>query len=88
MKVIYKYPLELTDSQYLKVPSDSEFLHVSEQHGKLCLWSLVDPDSTPGAVLIEVIGTGNTIPEPEANRTYIGTAHISQFVWHVFWRES
>lgn len=42
-KTIYKYPLDVTDVQEIKLPVGAEILTVQAQNGTLCLWALVDP---------------------------------------------
>lgn len=83
--VIWKYELEVTDRQIVRMPVAADLLSVANQRGKLCLWAMVDPEN-PNKVErdIEIIGTGNSMPE--GRRSFIGTAVIDPFVWHVFER--
>ena len=87
MKTIYKYELELVDSQTLMLPAAFEVLTVEAQHGNLCLWAMVDPDETelsPLSVMIK--GTGHKITDDEwADFYYLKSVHMLPFVvYHVF----
>jgi hypothetical protein len=42
VKVIYKYTLEVTDEQEVKMPANAQILCVQVQHGRPTLWALVD----------------------------------------------
>lgn len=82
---IWKYELTLADLQAVSMPIGSGILSVANQRGSLCLWAMVDPANESKVTRqIEIIGTGN--PMPEGKRTFIGTAVIDPFVWHVFER--
>lgn len=83
---IYKYKLKITDIQCVSLPEGAELLSVGNQNGNLCLWARVDPDRPEETLTIEIIGTGN--PIPEAKRSFIGTVIIDPFVWHVYERLS
>ena len=98
-KRIYKYPLEITDRQTLMVHTILEALTVDvcRQTNELCLWAMVDASSDKEPMKIEIIGTGNFIPDLsiiedkevssatlKESRTFIGTVQQPPFVWHVF----
>jgi hypothetical protein len=86
---IWKYPLEMTDTQRVQMPKGAQILTAQMQGQTLCLWALVDC----GSVLskddreIEIIGTGN--PISDASRRYIATVQMcgGGLVWHIFERE-
>jgi hypothetical protein len=85
VKVIYKYKLELLDDQTLMLPTGSIVLHFHEQNGNLCVWARHDP--TAGGTETHrfyIVGTGNLTNEFEPPTDYIGSAHVGEFVWHVF----
>ena len=42
VRMIYKYPIELTDIQHVTLPCEAEILTVQFQHGNLFLWALID----------------------------------------------
>lgn len=83
---VWKFPLKITDIQNVMMPEGARVLTVQMQHGELCMWALVNPDAPKQRREIEVIGTGN--PMPDAVRRYIGTAQQlgGQLIWHVFER--
>ncbi len=86
MTTIYKYPLEITDIQSIKLPEGYEILSVQFQWDQLCLWALVNPSANPILTTIEIIGTGHLMSQ--AHRQFLGTAQQfgGQLVWHVFQR--
>lgn len=65
------------------MPMDATILSVDNQHGAVCLWAMIDPD-TPHQTsrIIEIFGTGH--PIPEGQRKFIGTVIVESLVWHVF----
>ena len=84
MKTIYKFPLEITDEQYIEVPIGTRLLHVGVKDGILCVWGFVPDSQKPKhRRKIIIVGTGNPAGDVAVDR-YIGTAQISIFVWHVF----
>ena len=93
---IFKYALDITDTQYVRMPGRSQVLSVAEQNGNLCLWAQVDCDDGWVNRIIEIIGTGNPIsmagltPEGQWERKFIGTVVMREvsLVWHVFERVS
>ena len=98
-EVIYKYQLEVTDTQLIHLPSDAEILTVQTQPEpglmgerigeKVCLWAKLradTPESTATVVTrtIEIFGTGH--PIKPGNRKYLGTFMLrgGSFVGHAF----
>ena len=85
MRTIYKYPIEITDFQILKVPQNRKFLTVQVQNEKPYIWAEVDTDSPTVDINIYVFGTGHPIPPIDIN--YIGTVQMyeGRGVFHVYW---
>lgn len=81
-KRIWKYILQITDEQIIEVPSGAKLLHIDQQEGRLCLWMIVDIESELTKFVVNIVGTGN--PVPNELPPYIGTAQIHTLVWHVF----
>lgn len=81
-KRIWKYVLQITDEQIIEVPNGAKPLHVGQQDGHLCLWMVVDVESEFTKFVVNIVGTGN--PVPNELPPYIGTAQIHALVWHVF----
>ena len=85
MKTIYKYPLEITDYQYVRLPIRSKIISVGNQNGRLVLWAMVDTSQTEYDRSVIIKRTGNPIESEElTGYTYIGTVQIAWLVWHVF----
>ena len=86
MKKIFKYPLEIIDTQFIELPLGAEILTVQIQGDQLCLWAMVN--TLPGAIKknrrIEIIGTGYPVPVGELK--YISTFQImdGSLIFHVF----
>ena len=84
--IIYKYPLEITDTQYIpSISSDHKILKVEYQGEQLYAWIMVEPDLTfVKDIRIDIYGTGHTIPYAE-DMTHLNTVFDPRgFVWHVF----
>lgn len=86
MRTIWKYPLEITDEQFIDVPLGSEPLSVQVQNDQLCIWVLVTNHNRPTKEQpIRIYGTGH--PVESLHRDYVGTVQTmgGALVWHVFW---
>jgi len=86
MKKIFKYPLEITDTQFVELPLGAEILTAQMQGDQLCLWAMVNtsPDAITKNRRIEIIGTGN--PVPTGDLKYISTFQVygGGLIFHVF----
>lgn len=80
---IWKYKLEIIDTQVIEMPGAVRLLSVQMQGHDLCLWALVDPNADKAERVISIVGTGYDIEMSEASQ-YIGSAIDGVFVWHVF----
>ncbi len=80
--VIWKFPLELTDTQVIQLPDGATILSAENQRGQLCLWAQLNPQMTPISKRIAIIGTGH--PMPSGLQRFIGTVLMTPYVWHVF----
>lgn len=85
MKTIYKYQLEITDNQCIKMPKGAEILTVQIQGENPCLWAMVDTENEVVERFIEIYGTGNPITG-ESSRIYISTFQVSDgaLIFHAF----
>lgn len=80
---ILKYPLSITDTQTLVLPSEVNILKVAVQNGKVFLWALVDTENEDEVELtIKCFGTGQSISMPPKNMMYLDTVFVDEFVWH------
>lgn len=84
MTTIWKYPLQVTDVQWVSMPEGARLLYVDYQAGDLSLWAMVDSKAPLRNRLIAVVGTGNPAPTDQDGASYVGTAISGSFVWHVF----
>ncbi len=80
---IWKYELQVTDAQVVRMPVGARILTVQVQRDTPCLWALVDEEAKREPRVIRMLGTGNPF---DADGTYIGTiqTHHAALVWHVF----
>ena len=84
-KIIYKYPLEFTNPQTIKLPSSAEILYVDSQRNIPTIWAIIDKDDkTTMEVDVYIIGTGQTFDA--SNKLYVGSCMTENgiFVWHIF----
>jgi hypothetical protein len=89
MKTIYKYPIEVTDTQFIEMPEGAKILTVKNQLDVgPCLWAEVETDNPVSFRRIEIYGTGNPmhVQESASESIYIGTFMQRQdrLVWHVY----
>lgn len=85
MTTIWKYSLDLTDEQQLKIPKGSQILAVQVQRGDLVLWAIVDTEAPMEERGIVIVGTGHPFPNVGIAR-HIGTVQMMDgaLIWHVF----
>ena len=77
-KIIYKYPLDFTYPQTIKLPSSAEILYVDSQRNTPTIWAIIDTDDKSTIeVDVYIIGTGQAFDA--SNITENGL-----FVWHIF----
>lgn len=83
-RVIWKYPLTmLTRQEIIDVGENAIVRPVAEQNEKACVW--IEHDEPEGIVenevVIELVGTGNRIPQ---GGTYVGMLFWGSFVFSVY----
>lgn len=84
METIYKYPLEIFDSQKIYTFKTMRPLCIQLQNGIPTLWALVDTNSKQTSRRIVMHGTGNEIDRSVFNYQYLGTVQLNGLVWHYF----
>lgn len=89
MKKIFKYPLIFTDAQEITIPSNSEFLSVVEQEGRIVCYFIIDTsEKIFGDVTFYIVGTGQEINSDVLNEketVFEKTLVMPDgFVWHIF----
>jgi hypothetical protein len=85
MQTIWKWQLEITDTQELEVPVGTKFLSTGlDGEGQLCIWGAVDTKQQERYKrLIAITGTGN--PSDRARGLcFLGSVTMPPYVWHVF----
>lgn len=90
MKVIYKYPVDITDEQVIKIPLGSKILSVIEQNNKIVLYAIVHPGvEYTREIILRIVGTGHEIPFSLDDFKFMGSVklHDGQLVFHVFVKE-
>ncbi len=83
-RTIWKYALEVTDLQIIRLPFGARPLGVQLQFGEPMLWAMVDPSAPLEARSIVTLGTGN--PFSGIAGEYLGTYQLTggALVFHVF----
>lgn len=83
MKIIYKYPLQITDEQTIEISRYAKPLCVQVQNGIPCLWAEVDTRFAKEIKTVYSYGTGHTIDR--LGIQYLGTYQIeNNLVFHVY----
>lgn len=83
MRTIWKFPLAITEHQWISMPEGAEPIVVAMQDGALCLWAIVRDDAPREQRAFRVVVTGG--PAPWILKTqHIGTVIDDGFVWHIF----
>lgn len=87
MKTIWKYSLDTTDVQGLKIPIGGQILSIQAQGNTPCMWVLVDPNASKENRKFRTFGTGAPVEDNELdNSKFIGTYQLfgGSLIFHVF----
>lgn len=79
---IWKYELQVTEAQVVRMPAGARILTVQVQRNVPCLWALVDEQAKREPRVFRVFGTG--APFDAADAAYVGTFQDGALVWHLF----
>lgn len=84
MRTIYKYPLDIVDTQIVRLPRGSLILTCQIQNNELYLWAEIDTNEkeTVNAV-VSIFGTGHSIPL-DYDGYHLASVQQDEYVWHVF----
>lgn len=82
--VVWKYPLALTQVQYLNLPEDFKILDIQMQREEIVLWALVNPHKNKTQVTISMFGTGHEEIPVSLRDSYIATVQDGSLVWNFF----
>lgn len=81
---IWKWTLDVQrEPQGVMMPADSQVFTAHDQYGEITIWARCSKDAPKVRRTFVVVGTGWEVADL-ASMTYIGSAFIGQFVWHVF----
>ena len=84
MSKVFKYTLDVTERQTIKMPPLARILKIGVQEGHVRIWASVHEDYPEGDRTFVVVGTGCTIPDDVKLSSYRGTVQVGSFVWHIF----
>ena len=87
MKTIWKYPLEITDTQNVTMRRDARILSIQVQGDETWMWCLVDPDEKSCERTIGIYGTGHDVEDwVSKHGKFIDTIqlHGGSLIFHVF----
>ncbi len=81
---VWKYTLQIEDSQEISMPAHAQILTIQMQYGQLALWALVIPEAEQVSRTILMRGTGHEIGL--SGLKYISTVQelAGALVWHFF----
>ncbi len=84
---IFKYPIDVVESQIIEIPNLVQVVSVAVQYNQLVLYAIVDDKSTNlKEVSVRIIGTGHDCDPIPPGWTFRGT-HLQgegSLVWHVW----
>ena len=82
-RTIWKFELDIVDSQDLELPAHWQVMSMGTQEGNahILVWLLVDPEAPKQTFRFRCFGTGH--PFEGASR-HIGTVQVGAMVWHYF----
>lgn len=88
MKTIWKFALETTDVQTIRMPKNADIFKTAQvQFDRICVWAAVDPEATMEDREFHIMGTGHPMGDlSPANSTLLGTVQLADgaLVFHVF----
>lgn len=81
---VFEYPLEVTETQIIKMPDGAKILCVQEHYGKPKIWALVDETKEEVDRFFATYETGHLILQNPG--TYVGTYQLwgGTFLGHLF----
>ena len=85
-QTIWKFDIEVSDIQQIKMSQLAELLSVQVQHGAVCIWALINPDNPIVDRNIIMSGTGHDLSDRLLGK-FLGTVQFpddDDLVFHVF----
>ena len=83
MKTIFKYQLEIKDTQVIKIPKGADPFTAQFQGEQLCVWAAVETDAELEDREFRIFGTGQPLDLSGVFR-YLSTVQQGSLVWHIF----
>lgn len=83
MTKIYKYKLDLQDTQIINAPIVKP-LCAQKQGDELVLWAEVDTTKDNEIYQVTIVGTGHSVPTGAGE--YLSTVQDGYYIWHVYIR--
>lgn len=84
MRRVLKWPIEVEDVFALRLPIDSEVIHVDLQDGEPFMWTLGPASSDTEERIFFICGTGSPVQD---DWTHLASFQQPLFVWHLFEQE-
>jgi hypothetical protein len=84
---IYKYTLEITDTQSVEIPS-RHILSAVEQNNEIVVYASIDDDEQkPAKYTFKIVGTGNPSNIDLDQYTFLNTVSLfgGSLIFHVFY---
>lgn len=89
-RTIYKFGLDLTDTQIIQMPKGAKALSVQMQFGNPALWVELDPEADIEDRVVIIHGTGHDLWTAANASNFVGTIQTDggRLVFHVFLPEA
>jgi len=86
MKTIFKYSImgrvRHREHRTFSIPKNSRILSCQNQHGRICIWMLVDTSKEDEFRTFHVAGTGKEFSSQKLK--FVATVQCFPYTWHVF----
>lgn len=87
MKTIYKYQLDVTGTQLIKMPVGADPFTAEFQGNLLCIWAAVNSKEEEFEDReFRIFGTGEHLNMTGGVFRFLNTVHHESGVWHIFAR--
>lgn len=85
MRAIWKFNLQMLQTQVVEMPDRAELLSVRVQHDELMVWALVDPEARKVERPFMLYATGEPLPDGPMG-VFVGTVMFQggDYVFHVY----
>jgi len=85
-KSIWKFPVETTDNQEIRMPAGAKILSIQTQSNSPCICAEVDTNAPKESRFIDIYSTKDTLPNNPGQ--YLGTYQLNDgmSIFHVYER--